>query len=386
MKFNKTYFVFNILFYFIFGLPAICTAQILDITTPAKQVVIYDHETDEILFEKNSNNLMKPASMAKVMTSYIVFDKIKDKSLKMSDTFLVSEKAWKMGGSRTFLELNSNVSIRDLLLGLIVQSGNDAAVVLAEGISGDEEAFAREMNRYAKLLGMQNTYFTNSTGWPHPDLQTTAKDLVILSKKLIDNFPDLYKNFEEKIFTYNKIKQSNRNPLLYSMNGADGLKTGHTMESGYGLIGSVKRNDRRVTIVINGLNSKKQRTFESKRLFNIVFRETKLLSLFKNQNSIVKADVWLGNESEVDLIAEKPFKKIITPFEFNKTKIQVEWMNPLPAPIIKGQTLGSIFISIPGKTVIKENLIATKDIGKMPSFLRIKSIVKFLLYGEIVEN
>lgn len=386
MKFNKTYFVFNILFYFIFGLPAICTAQILDITTPAKQVVIYDHETDEILFEKNSNNLMKPASMAKVMTSYIVFDKIKDKSLKMSDTFLVSEKAWKMGGSRTFLELNSNVSIRDLLLGLIVQSGNDAAVVLAEGISGDEEAFAREMNRYAKLLGMQNTYFTNSTGWPHPDLQTTAKELAILSKKLIDDFPDLYKLFEEKIFTYNKIKQSNRNPLLYTMSGADGLKTGHTMESGYGLIGSVKRNNRRVTIVINGLNSKKQRTFESKRLFNIVFRETKLLSLFKNQSSIVKADVWLGNESEVDLIAEKPFKKIITPFEFNKTKIQVEWMNPLPAPIIKGQTLGSIFISIPGKTVIKENLIATKDIGKMPSFLRIKSIVKFLLYGEIVEN
>ena len=386
MKFNKTYFVFNILFYFIFGLPAICTAQILDITTPAKQVVIYDHETDEILFEKNSNNLMKPASMAKVMTSYIVFDKIKDKSLKMSDTFLVSEKAWKMGGSRTFLELNSNVSIRDLLLGLIVQSGNDAAVVLAEGISGDEEAFAREMNRYAQLLGMQNTYFTNSTGWPHPDLQTTAKDLAILSKKLIDDFPDLYKLFEEKIFTYNKIKQSNRNPLLYTMSGADGLKTGHTMESGYGLIGSVKRNNRRVTIVINGLNSKKQRTFESKRLFNIVFRETKLLSLFKNQNSIVKADVWLGNESEVDLIAEKPFKKIITPFEFNKTKIQVEWMNPLPAPIIKGQILGSIIISIPGKTVIKENLIATKDIGKMPSFLRIKSIVKFLLYGEIVEN
>ena len=386
MKFNKTYFVFNILFYFIFGLPAICTAQILDITTPAKQVVIYDHETDEILFEKNSNNLMKPASMAKVMTSYIVFDKIKDKSLKMSDTFLVSEKAWKMGGSRTFLELNSNVSIRDLLLGLIVQSGNDAAVVLAEGISGDEEAFAREMNRYAKLLGMQNTYFTNSTGWPHPDLQTTAKELAILSKKLIDDFPDLYKLFEEKIFTYNKIKQSNRNPLLYTMSGADGLKTGHTMESGYGLIGSVKRNNRRVTIVINGLNSKKQRTFESKRLFNIVFRETKLLSLFKNQSSIVKADVWLGNESEVDLIAEKPFKKIITPFEFNKTKIQVEWMNPLPAPIIKGQTLGSIFISIPGRTVIKENLIATKDIGKMPSFLRIKSIVKFLLYGEIVEN
>ena len=386
MKLNKIYFIFNFLFYFIFGLSALSNAQILDITTPAKQVVIYDHEADEILFEKNSNNFMKPASMAKVMTSYIVFDKIKDKSLKMSDTFLVSEQAWKMGGSRTFLELNSNVSIRDLLLGLIVQSGNDAAVVLAEGISGDEEAFAREMNRYAKLLGMQNTYFANSTGWPHPNLETTAQDLVILSKKLIEDFPDLYKLFEEKIFTYNNIKQSNRNPLLYTMSGADGLKTGHTMESGYGLIGSVKRNNRRVTIIINGLNSKKQRTFESKRLFNIVFRETKLLSLFKNQNSLVKADVWLGNESKVDLIAEKPFKKIITPIEYNKTKIQLEWMNPLPAPITKGQTLGSILISIPGKSAIKENLIATKDIDKMPSFLRIKSIVKFLLYGEIVEN
>ena len=386
MKLNKIYFIFNILFYFIFGLSALSNAQILDITTPAKQVVIYDHEADEILFEKNSNNLMKPASMAKVMTSYIVFDKIKDKSLKMSDTFLVSEKAWKMGGSRTFLELNSNVSIRDLLLGLIVQSGNDAAVVLAEGISGDEEAFAREMNRYAKLLGMQKTYFANSTGWPHPDLQTTAQDLAILSKKLIEDFPDLYKLFEEKIFTYNNIKQSNRNPLLYTMSGADGLKTGHTMESGYGLIGSVKRNDRRVTIVINGLNSKKQRTFESKRLFNIVFRETKLLSLFNNQNSLIKADVWLGNEPKIDLIAEKPFKKIITPFEYNKTKIQLEWMNPLPAPITKGQTLGSILISIPGKSAIKKNLIATKNIDKMPSFLRIKSIVKFLLYGEIVEN
>ena len=274
------------------------SSKILDIQTPAKQVIIYDHEVDEVLFEKNADQLMKPASMAKVMTSYIVFDRIKDKSLNMSDTFLVSDKAWRMGGSRSFLELNSNVTIKDLLLGLIVQSGNDAAVVLAEGVSGDEEAFAREMNRYAKTLGMKDTYFTNSTGWPHPDLQTTSRDLVILTKRIIDDFPELYKLYQEKIFTYNKIKQSNRNPLLYTMNGADGLKTGHTNESGYGLIGSVKRNDRRVTIVINGLNSKKKRRFESKRLFNIVFRETTLLSLFSNQKSLVEADVWLGKKKQ----------------------------------------------------------------------------------------
>ena len=362
------------------------SSKILDIKTPAKQVIIYDHEVDEVLFEKNADQLMKPASMAKVMTSYIVFDRIKDKSLNMSDTFLVSDKAWRMGGSRSFLELNSNVTIKDLLLGLIVQSGNDAAVVLAEGVSGDEEAFAREMNRYAKTLGMKDTYFTNSTGWPHPDLQTTSRDLVILTKRIIDDFPELYKLYQEKIFTYNKIKQSNRNPLLYTMNGADGLKTGHTNESGYGLIGSVKRNDRRVTIVINGLNSKKKRRFESKRLFNIVFRETTLLSLFSNQKSLVEANVWLGKKNKVNLIASKPFKKIISPFELNKTKIKLEWMNPISAPITKGSVLGKIYINIPGQQTFQEDLISSEDVAKMSSLIRVKSILKFLLYGDIVAN
>ncbi len=362
------------------------SSKILDIQTPAKQVIIYDHEVDEVLFEKNADQLMKPASMAKVMTSYIVFDRIKDKSLNMSDTFLVSDKAWRMGGSRSFLELNSNVTIKDLLLGLIVQSGNDAAVVLAEGVSGDEEAFAREMNRYAKTIGMKDTYFTNSTGWPHPDLQTTSRDLVMLTKRIIDDFPELYNLYKEKIFTYNKIKQSNRNPLLYTMNGADGLKTGHTNESGYGLIGSVKRNDRRVTIVINGLNSKKKRRFESKRLFNIVFRETTLLSLFSNQKSLVEADVWLGKKNKVNLIASKPFKKIISPFELNKTKIKLEWMNPISAPITKGSVLGKIYIYIPGQQTFQEELISSEDVAKMSPLIRVKSILKFLLYGDIIAN
>ena len=363
-----------------------CFSKILDIKTPAKQVIIYDHEVDQVLFEKNADQFMKPASMAKVMTSYIVFDRIKDKSLNMSDTFLVSDKAWRMGGSRSFLELNSNVTIKDLLLGLIVQSGNDAAVVLAEGISGDEEAFAREMNRYAKILGMKDSYFTNSTGWPHPDLQTTSRDLIILTKRIIEDFPDLYKLYEEKIFTYNKIKQFNRNPLLYTMNGADGLKTGHTNESGYGLIGSVNRNDRRVTIVINGLNSKKKRRFESKRLFDIVFRETTLLSLFNNQKTLVKANVWLGKKPQVNLVASKPFKKIISPFELNKTKIKLEWMDPISAPIKKGSILGKIYINMPGNQTFQEDLISSEDVGKMSSLIRVKSILKFLLYGDIVAN
>ena len=379
---------FYLLFFFLLSFNFIwmkkSISQLLDIKSPAKQVIIYDHEADEVLFEKNADQIMKPASMAKVMTAYIIFDKLKDQSLQMSDTFLVSNRAWRMGGSRSFLELNTNVSIKDLLLGLIVQSGNDAAVVLAEGVSGEEEAFAREMNRYAKILGMNNTYFTNATGWPHPDLKTTSRDLIILTRNIINNFPKLYELFNEKIFTYNNIKQSNRNPLLYSMNGADGLKTGHTNESGYGLIGSVKKNNRRVSIVINGLNSKKKRTFESKRLFNIVFRETALLSLFNDKKSLAKANVWLGKQSQVDLVAEKAFKKIISPLELNKTKIKIQWQDPISAPIAKGDKVGDIFIDIPGKELIKQNIVSSQSIDTMSTFMKAKSILMYLLYGEFV--
>ena len=379
---------FYLLFFFLLSFNFIwmkkSISQLLDIKSPAKQVIIYDHEADEVLFEKNADQIMKPASMAKVMTAYIIFDKLKDQSLQMSDTFLVSNRAWRMGGSRSFLELNTNVSIKDLLLGLIVQSGNDAAVVLAEGVSGGEEAFAREMNRYAKILGMNNTYFTNATGWPHPDLKTTSRDLIILTRNIINNFPKLYELFNEKIFTYNNIKQSNRNPLLYSMNGADGLKTGHTNESGYGLIGSVKKNNRRVSIVINGLNSKKKRTFESKRLFNIVFRETALLSLFNDKKSLDKANVWLGKLTQVDLVAEKAFKKIISPLELNKTKIKIQWKDPISAPIAKGDKVGDIFIDIPGKELIKQNIVSSQNIDTMSTFMKAKSILMYLLYGEFV--
>jgi D-alanyl-D-alanine carboxypeptidase (penicillin-binding protein 5/6) len=379
---------FYLLFFFLLSFNFIwmkkSISQLLDIKSPAKQVIIYDHEADEVLFEKNADQIMKPASMAKVMTAYIIFDKLKDQSLQMSDTFLVSNRAWRMGGSRSFLELNTNVSIKDLLLGLIVQSGNDAAVVLAEGVSGEEEAFAREMNRYAKILGMNNTYFTNATGWPHPDLKTTSRDLIILTRNIINNFPKLYELFNEKIFTYNNIKQSNRNPLLYSMNGADGLKTGHTNESGYGLIGSVKKNNRRVSIVINGLNSKKKRTFESKRLFNIVYRETALLSLFNDKKSLAKANVWLGKQPQVNLVAEKAFKKIISPLELNKTKIKIQWQDPISAPIAKGDKVGNIFIDIPGKELIKQNIVSSQSIDTMSTFMKAKSILMYLLYGEFV--
>ena len=359
-------------------------ASILNIETPAKQVVIYDHEIDEVLFEKNSNSFMKPASMAKVMTAYIVFDRLTDGSVKLTDKFLVSEKAWKKGGSRTFLELNSLVLVEDLLRGLIVQSGNDAAIALAEGISGSEEDFAREMNQYAHSLGMSSTHFTNSTGWPHPDLQTTAIDLVKLTKKIILDFPDYYKLFLENEYTYNNIKQPNRNPFLvgrYRINGADGLKTGHTNESGYGLIGSVNRNGRRITLVVNGLSGQTQRAKESKRLIEIAYRETYLLKLFFKRNILATGNVWLGKKDTIDLVAEKPLTTLISRPMLRKVKINMQWNDPIKAPIKKKQVVGKIFVEIPNSEKIEINLAASNSVEQLGPFSKIKSAINYLLFG-----
>ncbi len=356
----------------------------LNLTTPAKQIILYDHEVKKTLFEKNSKDLMKPASMAKIMTTYIVFDRLQEGSLKLNDKFVVSKNAWKKGGSRTFLKLNSEVSIENLLRGLIVQSGNDAAIVLAEGISGNENDFARQMNQYAISLGMKDTFFTNSTGWPHDDLKTTAYDLLILTEAIINNFPKLYNLFIEKEFTFNGISQPNRNPFLvgrYKVPGADGLKTGHTNESGYGLIGSVKRNNRRITLIINGLKSMAQRGKESKRLIELAFRETHLLQLFENNDVLTTANVWLGNKSIVELKAEKPFKTLVNRSSLRMIKTTLVWSDPIKAPILLGQKVGEINIEIPGRDLIKLNLVSKNKIDDLGPIDKLKSALNYLLFG-----
>ena len=221
---------------------AVSTAAEID--TSAEYAFVTDFGSGKVLMEKEPDTLMKPASMAKIMTVYIAFERIADGSLSLDDTFLISEKAWRKGGSKTFVEVGKEVSVRDLLFGVVVQSGNDAAIAIAEGISGTEEGFSEEMNYVARKLGMENTVFRNSTGWPHLEQHTTARDLNILATALIrefpvEKYPELYPMFAEQDFTYNGIKQGNRNPLVYGTHGADGLKTGHTAESGYGLVGSV---------------------------------------------------------------------------------------------------------------------------------------------------
>ena len=356
----------------------------LKLKTLGKQVIIYDHELKKILFEKNSNDLMKPASMAKIMTAYIVFDRLQEGSLSLDDTFVVSKNAWQKGGSRTFLKLNSEVTISNLLRGLIVQSGNDAAIVLAEGIAGSEEDFAIQMNQYANSLEMKNTNFTNSTGWPHEDLRTTAFDLIILTEALINNFPKLYKLFVEKEFTFNNIRQPNRNPLLigrYKVPGADGLKTGHTNESGYGLIGSVERKKRRITLVINGLNSMKQRGKESKRLIELAFRETYILRVFQNNDVLSSANVWLGDKSKINLMAEKPLKILVNRSSLRMIKTTILWNDPVKAPIKTGQRVGMINIKIPGIDTIELSLVSKDSVNELGPIDKMKSAINYLIFG-----
>ena len=381
---NKIMKIKTILTLILMTMPITVYGNFLKLNTPAKQVILYDHELKKVLFEKNSNDLMKPASMAKIMTAYIVFDRLQEGSLNLEDKFVVSKNAWKKGGSRTFLKLNSEVTISDLLMGLIVQSGNDAAIALAEGIAGSEEDFALQMNQYADLLKMNNTFFTNSTGWPHEDLKTTAYDLVKLTEALINNFPKLYKLFIEREFTFNNIRQPNRNPLLigrYKVPGADGLKTGHTNESGYGLIGSVVRKKRRITLVVNGLNSMKQRGKESKRLLELAFRETYILRVFQNNNILSTANVWLGNKSKINLISEKPLKILVNRSSLRMIKTTIKWNDPVKAPIKIGQQIGVINIKIPGRDALELNLVSKENVNGLGPIDKIKSAMNYLLFG-----
>ncbi|MDP6345602.1 MAG: D-alanyl-D-alanine carboxypeptidase family protein [Alphaproteobacteria bacterium] len=251
------------------------------VETPAKQAMLIDHATGTVLFAKNAEQPMPPSSMSKLMTLYLLFERLAGGGLTMEDEFPVSEKAWRMGGSKMFVEIGKRVKVGDLVRGIVVQSGNDACIVVAEGIGGDETSFASLMNEKARELGLLDSHFVNASGWPDPDHVMSARDLARLAGALIDKFPQYYDLFAEKSFTFNKIRQGNRNPLLYKNIGADGLKTGHTRAAGYGLVASAVRKGRRLTLVVNGLTSVNQRSRESERLLTWGFREFGSYALFK---------------------------------------------------------------------------------------------------------
>ena len=366
------------------ALPITASAQD-NVQSVAKYAYITDYNSGRVLMNKAGDEAMKPASMAKIMTTYLAFEQIADGTLSLDDTFVVSEKAWKKGGSRMFLDPGSTVSVRDLLKGIIVQSGNDAAIVMAEGLSGSEDAFADEMNDKARELGMYNTVFRNATGWPDPDLTTTAHDLNLLATALIKNFPaekfpELYPMFKIKNFTYNDIKQGNRNPLIYKDESADGLKTGHTEESGYGLVGSALRGNQRIIMVLNGMSSKNERAQESRRLMDFMFREFKQYEFFDKDQEVDTANVWLGNKPTIKLLANQNVYKTMSRKERRDLKVSLNWEDPVPAPISKGQQIGTIVLSYEDKRE-EYPLVSAEDVAALGFFDRITEAVKYLVFG-----
>ena len=373
------------LFIFIF-LSLFLTTKSFAIDTKAEQAIVVDFDTNEILFEKNSNIKNPPASMTKIMTVYAAFDRIKNTDLSIDHECGVSAKAYKMRGSRTFLEIDDRVTIDELLKGIIIQSGNDASVALAECLAGTEKDFAKLMNFYASKLGMSNTNFINSSGWPEENHYSTVYDLAILSNSIIREFSDLYLYFAEKEFTYNEIKQPNRNKLLISVNGADGLKTGFTRASGWGIAATAKKDNRRITTVINGTNSSRSRLNEATNLINWAFSQTSQKKLIDKGEIIVAVDVWLGDKTQINLVSSE---KLISTLSFDQIQLlksSIEYIRPIEAPIVKGNKYGQLKISIEGRPDILVDLVAENDVNIINPIFRIFAAIKYLIFGTSLDE
>ena len=360
-------------------LAALLVRPALALETEAREAVLVDAQSGRVLFEKNADELMPPSSMTKVMTLYLVFERLADGRLTMEDTLPVSERAWRKGGSKMFVEVGDRVSIENLLRGIIIQSGNDACIVVAEGLSGTEDAFAREMTKRGREIGLTSSTFKNSTGWPDPEHRMTARDLNLLALRTILDFPQYYHYFAETDFTWSDITQSNRNPLLYKNMGADGLKTGHTQEAGYGLTASAIRDGRRLVLVVNGLPSERARSEESERLIEWGFREFSNYELFSAGQEVDRAEVWLGAEESVPLTLEEPVLVTLSQREHEEMTVSVLYDAPVPAPIAEGQELAVLRISAPGMEPMEYPLYAATNVEKVGPFGRMFEITKHFI-------
>lgn len=349
--------------------------------TAAKFAILLDYDTGAVLLEKNADEPTAPASMSKLMTLYMIFERLKAGSLRLEDTFSVSEKAWRMGGSKMFVGINTRVKLEDLLRGIVVQSGNDACIVIAEGLARNEAAFAEKMTERAREIGLTNSTFVNSTGWPDPDHTMSVRDIAKLSAIIIKEFPEYYPLFAEKTYTYNNIKQGNRNPLLYGYDDADGLKTGRTKASGYGLAASVNRQGRRLILVVNGLASRKQRTRETVRLLDWAYREFDNFKLFSAGETVDNAAVWLGEDAEVPLIIENEVTLTLPRKSRRKMEVKVSYDGPIAAPIQSGERLAILTISAPDTETQQIPLIAGKNISRLGMFGRLSAALRYLAWG-----
>jgi D-alanyl-D-alanine carboxypeptidase (penicillin-binding protein 5/6) len=332
--------------------------------TAAKWAVIIDFATSATLLSKEADVAMTPSSMTKLMTAYIVYGMLKSGKLKLDQELPVSERAWRMGGSKMFVSLGSQVKVEDLIRGMIVQSGNDACIVLAEGIAGSEEQFSELMNQKARELGLLHSHFRNATGWPDADHTMSARDIALLARRIIQDFPEYYKYDSEKSFKYNNIEQENRNPLVQK-GLADGLKTGHTDDGGYGMVVSAERAGRRVVVVINGLTSMHQRGEEGERLLEWAFREFEDVTLFTAGDTVEQAPVWLGTTPTVPLVGGRDLVVTLPRGWRAKTRVTVDYQSPIRAPVTRGAVLAQLTVSGAGVPDMSMPLLAGADVARL---------------------
>ncbi len=356
------------------------------IETQARNAILMDYDTGQYLYVKDHEKMVPPASMSKLMTVNMIFEKLKDGSLSLDDTFTVSERAWKLGGaasggSTMFLKIGEKVRVEDILKGILIQSGNDACIVAAENLAGSEDDFAEMMNKRARELGLNNSSFANSTGLPHPDQKMSVEDLAKLARHIIKEFPEFYHIFSEKYYTHNNITQGNRNPLLYSMPNADGLKTGHTEEAGFCLTASAKKGERRLIEVMTGMNSNKERSEEAERLMEWGFREFNNYNLLNKGQEIADIPVVFGNEKEVRLVVPETVKRTLKKSQAPKIKMTAVYDKPVKAPVAAGDKLGEVRIELDGQEMENVPLVADKNIEKLGFFGRIGQNLKYLLFG-----
>ena len=333
----------------------------------ATHAIIVDYNTGAVLLSRAADTPSPPSSLTKLMTIFITFKLLKEGKLKLDQTFQISKKAWKMGGSRMFLQVGTDVTIQNLIQGIFVDSGNDAAVALAEGIAGSEDGFVAMMNSEAKKLGMTNSHFMDASGWPADGHVMSVRDIATLSAAIIRDFPEYYHFAGEQTFTYDKISQTNRNPIVTSGLG-DGLKTGHTNEGGYSEAGSAERDGRRVIVVLNGLPTWDSRITESKRLMDWAFNNFQDVSLFNAGQTVTDAPVWLGEAPSVGLTVKAPLLVTLPMGWKQSVKIAVDFASPVPAPIVAGQGIGQISITgqqIPTGQKTSAPLVAAADVARL---------------------
>ena len=366
-------------------------SSIANVDIKARTAILQDFYSGEILYEKEPDRSIYPASMTKIMTTIIAFDLIKTGDLSLDDKFIVSEKAWRLstaGYSSMFIMVGDEVSVEDLLHGIITASGNDACVALAEGIAGTEEEFAILMTTKAKELGMDNTNFTNSSGLNDPDNYSTVRDILKMSRYLIKEHPEYYKWFSRKEFTWNKtggdpITQGNRNPLLYKNMGADGIKTGYLAVEKYSLASSLIRNGRRLIAVGSGFETKSSRSRESSKLLAYGLTNFDLVEIIKEETPFEKIDVWLGKQDQVDVYIKEDVYKTIKKAKKNLLKVALKYEGPIEAPIKKNQIVGKLRVVYDQELVGEYDLLAANTVEKVNMFTRLIKSLNYLIWGDV---